>query len=344
MKIKLLCILNFLTCYLLFSQDFNFSPLYYMDKIPEGNNQLLYYQDDQIIMCCFYTSEDSINFSSNSGMNYIRAFQEECDSGYLYYRYKLNNGLSYRDYIISGKGIIIVYQSKDELIRKRKLTDKEKIQERNWPVYKYSARTNDKNEKDGIYSNFIIDDGIKTVESSSCLTDKEWCYKASNLKDKVYMKYDIEPYGYLYDTMTPPWVEGVDGYGIGEYVDVEFDDSSDELQILNGYVDLRRMYLYKENSRVKTVSIESISPKFAIDYFFDDVVKYSVIQLPIKTKKIRITIKEVYPGEKYQDTCISSIIVKNPVLPSYEEQKIHVMKVLEESGVYKKMIDWKKGH
>lgn len=69
-----------------------------MEKIPEGNNQLIYYKDDQLIICCYYISENSINFSSKSGVNYIRAYKEEYDSGYVYYKYKLSNGLSYRDY------------------------------------------------------------------------------------------------------------------------------------------------------------------------------------------------------------------------------------------------------
>ncbi|MBC6714030.1 hypothetical protein [Treponema sp. Marseille-Q3903] len=140
----------------------------------------------------------------------------------------------------------------------------------------------------------------------------------------------------LYDSITPPWVEGVKGYGIGEYLDMEFKWKSDEMQILNGFVDFTRMDLYEKNSRVKTVLIESENPKFAQEYELDDIVRYTVIKLPAKTDKIRMTIKDVYKGSKYDDTCISSILVTNPNLPSYEEMSARILNTIKE-GVY----DWR---
>lgn len=133
--------------------------------------------------------------------------------------------------------------------------------------------------------------------------------------------------------MTPPWVEGKDDYGIGEYLDIEFKWASDELQILNGFVDFTRMNLYEENSRVKTVLIESENPKFAKEYELEDIVRYSLIHLPQKTDKIRITIKDVYPGTKYKDTCLSSILVTNPNVPSYEEMSAKILNAMKEGVI-----------
>nr|WP_156786652.1 hypothetical protein [Treponema brennaborense] len=71
---------------------------------------------------------------------------------------------------------------------------------------------------------------------------------------------------------------------------------------------------------MKRVLIESENPKFSKEYNLEDIVKYNVIQLPEKTDKIRITIKDVYPGRKWDDTCISSILITNPDLPPREKQ------------------------
>ena len=61
------------------------------------------------------------------------------------------------------------------------------------------------------------------------------------------------------------------------------------------------------------------------------------VRLPEKTKKIRITIKDVYKGDKYDDTCISSIIVTNPNVPSFEERKKQIYELLKTTGVMKKI-------
>ena len=128
-------------------------------------------------------------------------------------------------------------------------------------------------------------------------------------------------------------VEGAKGYGIVEYLDIEIKWKSDEMQILNGFVDFTRMDLYEKNSRVKTVLIESENPKFAQEYELDDIVRYTVVKLPAKTDKIRMTIKDVYKGSKYDDTCISSILVTNPNLPSYEEMEEKILKAIKKSGI-----------
>ena len=54
-----------------------------------------------------------------------------------------------------------------------------------------------------------------------------------------------------------------------------------------------------------------------------------MISLPEKTQKIRMTIKDVYPGTKYKDTCLSSILVTNPNVPSYEEMSTKILNAMK---------------
>lgn len=189
----------------------------------------------------------------------------------------------------------------------------------------------------------IFETGIKNISESSFLAENTKQgfieYKAENIFEKLYYIHDDELYCHVkYDSLTPPWVEGKAGYGIDEYLDIEFKWASDELQILNGFVDFTRMNLYEENSRVKTILIESEEPKFSKEYELEDIVRYNVIQLPQKTDKIRITIKDVYPGTKYQDTCLSSILITNPNVPSYEEMSEKILEAMK-NGIYDRRYD-----
>lgn len=111
-----------------------------------------------------------------------------------------------------------------------------------------------------------------------------------------------------------PWVPGKDNNtsGIGEYLEIEFTEPKDNIVILNGYVDLEKRYLYKANNRVKKAVLTSLDKdnQFEIEYDFDDYVHFSEINFPKSVNKVRFTIKEVYKGEKWDDTCITAVITR----------------------------------
>lgn len=113
-------------------------------------------------------------------------------------------------------------------------------------------------------------------------------------------------------TRYPPWVPGKEKNetGIGEYLEIEFKKPSNNIVVLNGYVDPYKHYLYKANNRVKLVEVRSIDEgnPFEITYSFDDIVYFAKIKLPRKADKVRFTIREVYLGEKWNDTCITAVI------------------------------------
>ncbi len=131
-------------------------------------------------------------------------------------------------------------------------------------------------------------------------------YTPDNLGKAFEVGCKCHPYWWNYNHI--PWVEGVDGNGIGEYVTVEFTEPVIELELINGYSDIQNMKLYKENARVKTFKLEDLDNNITTTVSFDDYVYFNQVILEKPTTKVRLTIQEVYPGTKYQDTCFSSIL------------------------------------
>ena len=102
------------------------------------------------------------------------------------------------------------------------------------------------------------------------------------------------------------WAEGASGQGIGEKLFLK-KNLIKKLYILPGYVSIKRPDLFNKNSRPKKIKI---SIKGNIYYFsFIDKPIFQVLNVNSAIDdEIIIEILEVYPGTKYEDTCISSIL------------------------------------
>ena len=135
--------------------------------------------------------------------------------------------------------------------------------------------------------------GDKRTKASSELKEGDKVYAVSNL-------WTLES--------GKPWVEGVKGNGIGEYIENTINGKT--IYIFSGYVDVEKPYLYEQNSRPKRISVET--PTQTLYYDLKDTPNPQKIEISekdyINDYKVRITILEVYPGTKYEDTCINSII------------------------------------
>lgn len=131
------------------------------------------------------------------------------------------------------------------------------------------------------------------------------------------------------DTRTA-WVEGVPGYGIGEYIEFTFPyygPRATSCTLVNGYY--KDDITWKKNSRVKTFNVYENDTLIAIVHLKDTKNiqtfdfphpipnrKESEDRGPILNKdetfnkpvKLKFVIKDVYKGDKYDDTAISSII------------------------------------
>ncbi|MBR6080297.1 MAG: hypothetical protein IKP60_09090 [Treponema sp.] len=149
---------------------------------------------------------------------------------------------------------------------------------------------------------------ITTFKASSELKEEKNVYSVDNLK-KFFLGLDcVDSAMPFFNPKHKPWVEGVSGNGIGEYIEISADKEFNNLQILNGYVDVSRLDLYKKNSRVKSFVVEDFDNKTKFEIELKDEVVFQYFNLEKPTTHIRLTIKEVYKGSKWEDTCVSSII------------------------------------
>ena len=139
----------------------------------------------------------------------------------------------------------------------------------------------------------------ESVTASSYLSSQgSASYRASNIKD------------WNHETA---WVEGVKGYGIGEWIefhDIHVDGTLTVISILNGYVKSDRAW--SENARVKRLKVYYNDRPICILELQDS---RSMQAFPVQDflggkhyiNKLRFEIMEVYPGTKYQDTVISEL-------------------------------------
>lgn len=144
---------------------------------------------------------------------------------------------------------------------------------------------------------------VKDYNASSYLkTQGNNSYKPSNIYDNDYRT---------------AWVEGVKGYGIGEWIEYTFSvEESPETKITtifvsNGYV--KSNTAWKNNSRVKKLKVYYEGNPIAI-LNLEDSRSEQTFNLPNeigtseKNWKLRFEILDVYKGDKYDDTAISAII------------------------------------
>jgi len=138
---------------------------------------------------------------------------------------------------------------------------------------------------------------VNTVRATSYLEENGVEYLPENLRK--------------YDMADKPWVEGVDGQGIGEKIFFkDFSLNNGSMHISIGYVSYDKPYLYTQNSRPKTISL-SVENKFSITVSLKDTPNFQEIKLPSDISNddtLILEILDVYPGTKFEDTCINSIL------------------------------------
>lgn len=157
-----------------------------------------------------------------------------------------------------------------------------------------------------IYKDFDV-----TMASSVLKPESKINYNAENVKDK---------------NKSTAWVEGVEGYGIGEKISFSTNISYnygtilelDSIGIINGYA--KSITAFNENSRIKKLIIRA-SKKSAFDYEEGDKplvfvftlkdtpeIQYLRFKTPIVATEIELEIADIFNGSKYKDTAISEIV------------------------------------
>ena len=130
-----------------------------------------------------------------------------------------------------------------------------------------------------------------SFSASSELKEKDTIYSAKNL-----------------DTINSahPWVEAAKGDGIGEYIIIN-SRNINGLIISNGYVDYNKPNLYENNNRVKVFEVYNQDNKKIREIELEDTPDPQIFIIKEKCESIKLVIKEVYKGDKWDDTCINFI-------------------------------------
>src|ERR1700678_578915 len=105
------------------------------------------------------------------------------------------------------------------------------------------------------------------------------------------------------------WAEGVTGNGEGEWLELSATVPVllDSLEITNGLA--ASDALFRANNRIKKIDL-SVNGAEPVAVQLPDQMDPFKIKLPESKdviRTIRLTIREVYPGTKYQDTCITRV-------------------------------------
>lgn len=216
------------------------------------------------------------------------------DIGFTYF---INNGKRYL-YIIGDNHPIIYRENK-------KITPYD---------YNQNYLHNKTKSFDGSRETYTFD--ITDIRVSSFLTEHTksgvWKYDGKDI-EKFPILNDKTQNGDIISHISMPWVEGIPGDGIGEWIEITC--NTDKLFIVNGFVDVRRPYLFKENNRLKEATVICIpysdsNSETELKLKFEDFVYIKTVQLPFWCKKIRVIIDDVYKGTKYSDTVITSIFTE----------------------------------
>ncbi len=113
-----------------------------------------------------------------------------------------------------------------------------------------------------------------------------------------------------------PWVEGVPGDGVGERIYLTYDRYPNEgfshLLLSNGFVSYRNPSLYGKNGRLKRIRVIDRESDFVQEFGIEDTPNYQILELNRPLKNIIIEIREVYPGSRWDDTCVNLL---EPVWP-----------------------------
>ena len=159
-------------------------------------------------------------------------------------------------------------------------------------------------ENDSYYP--FMEFGAK-YSASSELKENTTIYVAKNL-GTCFLPPDSKEGNAIWNPGHKPWVEGVKGHGIDEYIKLKTLGPFSKLKIINGYVDFTRQDLYKKNSRVKTFLVKDLDNNIEFEVSLKDEVFIQDIKLEKPTTNVILYIKDVYKGDKWADTCVTSLV------------------------------------
>ena len=119
-----------------------------------------------------------------------------------------------------------------------------------------------------------------------------------------------------------PWVEGADGWGIGETFTISTENRSfyKYILLMNGYISASNPKLYDENGRVKKIMVEGVTSGKKKEFIVKDTPHPQTVDISFlpEQEDVKITILDVYKGTKYEDTAIHFMILWRTEVIPYE--------------------------
>lgn len=171
------------------------------------------------------------------------------------------------------------------------------------------------------YDEEIIGDEVEETESSNndenvteSLGYKEiYCTTLSASSSLTHTSSNSYNVNNLYDgDCSTAWVEGVNGYGIGESITFTFTPESKVklIKIYNGYA--KNQKLWKRNSRVKKLQVYYNGEVYSIlkleDVNGEQIIVFDdVLGGQNESWTLKLKILDIYKGDVYDDTAISEI-------------------------------------
>lgn len=183
-------------------------------------------------------------------------------------------------------------------------------------IYSYASQNFPLNIADPLVISYL-DEGNKLVEfMSGTEMPKE---KLLEVSASSTLKGDYHPEKLIDRKLETAWVEGKKGNGIGESITFKLDKYKlGAIAMINGYPKDRDTYY--SNGRVKKIKVEKLvdgkwyAEEITLTEKAYDQTPGAMLQIIgdygegyMPVEKLRLTILEVYPGSKYDDTCISEL-------------------------------------
>ena len=159
--------------------------------------------------------------------------------------------------------------------------------------------------------------GGHTVSGEYWIVPFSWAYASSELDSDGHTYYAENAVDGDSDTT---WQEGVEGYGIGEYLELGFDQPQ-KLSLLRIFPGNGNYYT--ENGRPAELLVE-FSDGSAMSFNFPDCYGDYTLDLggTVETSWVRLTIAEVYPGTVWEDTAITEVLAYGPERPDASSRDV----------------------
>lgn len=158
-----------------------------------------------------------------------------------------------------------------------------------------------------------LNDNASSSQEKAVLVYNDSCYSweritaSSTLAPEGRLSYD--PPLIVDGDENTAWVEGRSDAGINEWVRLESRQSRtvSRIEIKNGYAASEK--LFYANNRPSRLKIEFSDGSMVLADIQDGYGSKNTVQLnqPVTTSFIKVTILDVYHGQKYDDTCIAEI-------------------------------------